>query len=129
MGDFSLCLLKSEVSEFSHNFLRSCYLIPTTDKPSRVRGNSASLIDNIFVNNPDCVSVSGKKKSLTNMKKTWEALNNLLNRKTKESRQVNAIKDFNNGNKINRNPQRIANSGASACAKARAWSSILKRKW
>ena len=34
MGDFSLCLLKSEVSEFSHNFLRSCYLIPTTDKPS-----------------------------------------------------------------------------------------------
>ena len=62
MGDFSLCLLKSEVSEFSHNFLRSCYLIPTTDKPSRVRGNSASLIENIFVNNPDCVSVSGKKK-------------------------------------------------------------------
>ena len=70
-----------------------------------------------------------KKKSLTNMKKTWEALNNLLNCKTKESRQVNAIKDFNNGNKINRNPQRIANSGASARAKARAWSSILKRKW
>ena len=57
------------------------------------------------------------------MKKTWEALNNLLNRKTKESRQVNAIKDF------NRNPQRIANSGASARAKARAWSSVLKRKW
>ena len=59
MGDFNLCLLKSEVSEFSHNFLLSCYLIPTTDKPSRGRGNSASLIDNIFVNNPDCVSVSG----------------------------------------------------------------------
>ena len=61
-GDFNLCLLKSEVSEFSHNFLlslQSCYLIPTIDKPSRVRGNSASLIDNIFVNNPECVSVSG----------------------------------------------------------------------
>ena len=43
------------------------------------------------------------------MKKTWEALNNLLNRKTKKSRQVNAIKDFNNGSKINRNPQRLAN--------------------
>ena len=69
------------------------------------------------------------EKNLTNMKKTWEALNNILNRKTKESRQVNAIKDFNNGNKINRNPQRIANSGASARAKARAWSSILKRKF
>ena len=33
------------------------------------------------------------------MKKTWEALNNLLNRKTKESRQVNAIKDFNRNHK------------------------------
>ena len=43
------------------------------------------------------------------MKKTWEALNNLLNSKTKNSRHVNAIKDFHNGNKINRNPQRIAN--------------------
>ena len=62
MGDFNLCLLKSEVSEFSHNFLlslQSCYLIPTIDKPSRAPGNLASLIDNIFVNNPDCVSVSG----------------------------------------------------------------------
>lgn len=62
MGDFNLCLLKSEVSEFSHNFLlslQSCYLVPIIDKPSRVRGNSASLIDNIFVNNPDYVSVSG----------------------------------------------------------------------
>ena len=62
MGDFNLCLLKSEVSEFSHNLLlslQSCYLIPTIDKPSRFRGNSASPIDNIFVNNPDCVPVSG----------------------------------------------------------------------
>ena len=62
MGDFNLCLLKSEVSEFGQNFLlslQSCYLIPSIDKPSRVRGNSASLIDNVFVNNPDCVSVSG----------------------------------------------------------------------
>ena len=49
------------------------------------------------------------EKNLQNMKKTWEALNNLLNRKTKKSRHVNAVKDFNNGNKINRNPQRIAN--------------------
>ena len=39
------------------------------------------------------------EKNLQNMKKTWEALNNLLNRKTKKSRHVNAIKDFNNGNK------------------------------
>ena len=45
------------------------------------------------------------EKNLENMK-NWEALNNLLNRKTKKSRHVNAIRDFNNGNKINRNPQR-----------------------
>ena len=52
MVDFNLCLLKSEVLEFSHIFLlslQSCYLIPTIDKPSRVHGNSASLIDNIFL--------------------------------------------------------------------------------
>ena len=28
---------------------------------------------------------------------------------TKKTRQLNAIRDFNNGNRINRNPQRIAN--------------------
>ena len=50
------------------------------------------------------------EKNFTNMKTTWEALNNLLNRRTRESRQVNAIKDFNNGNKINRYPQRIDHS-------------------
>ena len=39
--------------------LQSCYLIPTVDKPARVRTNSASLIDNILVNNPDQVIASG----------------------------------------------------------------------
>ena len=44
------------------------------------------------------------------MKKTQEALNNLLNRrKTKKSQHGNAIKDFNHGKKIWRNPHRIAN--------------------
>ena len=62
MGDFNLCLLKSETSEICHNFLlslQSCYLIPTIHKPTRVRANSASLIDNILVNIPDHVAVSG----------------------------------------------------------------------
>ena len=58
----------------------------------------------------EVTSMTILKKNLQNMKKTWEALNNLLNRKTKKSRHVNAVKDFNNGNKINRNPQRIANN-------------------
>ena len=57
----------------------------------------------------EVTSMTILKNNLQNMKKTWEALNNLLNRKTKKSRHVNAIKDFNNGNKIKRNPQRIAN--------------------
>ena len=62
MGDFNLCLLKTESSSYSQDFLlarQSFYLLPTIDKPTRVRNNSASLIDNIFVNNPDQVLISG----------------------------------------------------------------------
>ena len=40
-------------------YLLSCYLIPTVDKPTRVRSTSATLIDNIFVNVPEMVLVSG----------------------------------------------------------------------
>ena len=39
--------------------LQSCYLIPTVDKPTRVRSSSAMLIDNIFVNIPEQVLISG----------------------------------------------------------------------
>ena len=60
MGDFNIDLLKTETSNFSHNFLwslQSYYLMPTIDKPTRVHNNSATLIDNIFVTNPQqCVS-------------------------------------------------------------------------
>lgn len=62
LGDFNICLMKSETSELSQNFmlsLQSCYLIPTIDKPTRVRNDSASLIDNIFVNSPTDVLSSG----------------------------------------------------------------------
>ena len=50
-GDFNIDLLKTETSNFNQDFLaslQSCYLIPTVDKPNRVR-SSATLIDNIFV--------------------------------------------------------------------------------
>ena len=57
MGDFNTGLLNSELSQISQlGFLlslRSCYLIPTVDKPTHVHRTSAMLIDNIFVNNPD----------------------------------------------------------------------------
>ena len=35
--------------------LQSCYLISTIDKPAQVRSSSATLIDDIFINNPDQV--------------------------------------------------------------------------
>ena len=62
MGDFNIDLLKCETSHFIHTFLlnlQSCYLIPTVDKPTRVHRASATLIDNIFVNNPDKILASG----------------------------------------------------------------------
>ena len=53
MDDFNIDLLKYESSQISLDFLlslRSCYLIPAEDKPTRVHRSSATLIDNIFVN-------------------------------------------------------------------------------
>ena len=62
IGDFNIDLLKCETSKFSREFLltlQSFYLIPAVDKPTRVHRNSATLIDNIFVNNPDQINASG----------------------------------------------------------------------
>ena len=62
MGDFNIDLLKCEKSKISQDFLlslQSCYLIPTVDKPTSVYRASATLIDNIFVNNPDKLLASG----------------------------------------------------------------------
>ena len=62
MGDFNIDLLKCDTSSYSHDFissLQSCYLIPTIDKPTRVRSSSATLIDNIFINNPEQVMACG----------------------------------------------------------------------
>ena len=39
--------------------LQSFYLIPTIDKPTRVRSSFANLIVNIFINNPDQVVTWG----------------------------------------------------------------------
>jgi hypothetical protein len=62
MGDFNIDLLKCEICHYSQEFLlllQSCYLVATIDKPTCVRNGSASLIDNIFVNVPDQIKVSG----------------------------------------------------------------------
>ena len=62
IGDFNLDRLKRASSLYSDDFftsLQSCFLIPKIDKPTRVRSTSATLIDNIFINNPDQVVASG----------------------------------------------------------------------
>ena len=62
LGDINVDLLKSARCHYAHDFLLSllsCHIIPTIDKPTRVHKNSASLIDNIFVNNPEYVAYSG----------------------------------------------------------------------
>ena len=62
LGDFNLCLQKIETCNYdaiSHSLaLQSCYLHSTVTKPTRVSTNSASLIDNIFANNPEQVLIS-----------------------------------------------------------------------
>ena len=62
LGDSNIDLLKAQSSNYSQDFvmsLQSCYLIPTVVKRTRVRSASATLIDNIFVNTPEKVLVSG----------------------------------------------------------------------
>ena len=68
MGDFNINLLAAETCNYAHNFLLSLQLyalIPTADKPTRVYNNSATLIDNIFVNKLDGIIKSGNLLCLT----------------------------------------------------------------
>ena len=51
MGDFNIDLLKYENCKYSQTLLQcmqSFSMLPTIDKPTRVYGSSATLIDNIF---------------------------------------------------------------------------------
>ena len=62
MGDFNIDLLKINQCNYAHNFmltLQSCSMIPYIDKPTRVHNNSSTLIDNIFINNPENMFISG----------------------------------------------------------------------
>ena len=55
-------LLRSETCKFAHNFLLSLQsfgLVPTIDKPTRVHRNSATLINNIFINEMNDEVISG----------------------------------------------------------------------
>ena len=62
MGDFNIDLLKYETCSYTQTLLQtmqSFSMFPVVDKPTRVHGNSATLIDNIFINNPKNNIVSG----------------------------------------------------------------------
>ena len=69
MGDINIDLLKSTHYQFVHDSLStllSCYLIPTIDKLTRMHRSSATLVDNIFINNPEQVSLSGNISDISN---------------------------------------------------------------
>ena len=60
--DLDIDLLKSETCNFTHSFLlslQSCHFMPTIDKLARVHRSSATLIDNIFTNNPEQLIFNG----------------------------------------------------------------------
>ena len=62
MGDFNIDLLKYETCGYTQTLLQtmqSFSMVPVVDKPTRVYGNSATLIDNIFLNNPENNIVCG----------------------------------------------------------------------
>ena len=61
MGDFNIDLLKSNANNVTSKFLEvmtSCLSIPYIQQPTRVFGSSATLIDNIFMNSVEFVTVS-----------------------------------------------------------------------
>lgn len=62
MTDANINLLRYETCKYTQSFLhilRSLCFSPTIDKPTRVHNASATLIDNIFVNNYDTHILSG----------------------------------------------------------------------
>lgn len=62
MGDFNIDLLKYENCTYSQALLhctQSFSMLPVLDKPTRVYGTSATLIDNIFTNNLENSIVGG----------------------------------------------------------------------
>ena len=68
MGGFNIDLLKYVTCGCTQTLLQtmqSFSMVPVVDKPTRVYGNSATLIDNIFLNNPENNIVCGNVMSDT----------------------------------------------------------------
>ena len=78
-----LCLQKIETCNYSRDVLlalQSCYLLPTIDKPKRVH-----------------------------IKKTWQGINELLNRCKRKGKSVRKLKDPDNNNNLTNDSSRIPN--------------------
>ena len=62
LTDSNIYLLQTNSCNYAHEFLlslQSCSMLPTIDKPTRIYSDSATLIDNIFVNNFNDLVLSG----------------------------------------------------------------------
>ena len=62
MGDFNIDLLKYGTCNYTQTLLQTKQnfsMSPVVDKPTRVYGNSATLIDSIFINNRENNIVTG----------------------------------------------------------------------
>ena len=101
LNDFNIDLLKAQSSNYSQDFLmslQSCYLIPTVVKPKRVRSTSAKLIDNIFVNTPEKVLLSGNIISdISDHFSQFCILTSIVNQTKVESRKVRDFSKFSSG--------------------------------
>lgn len=56
MGDFNIDLLKYEQNNNANRFIHQMYsshFYPVINKPTRISTNTATIIDNIFINNID----------------------------------------------------------------------------
>lgn len=58
-GDFNIDLLNPNNHKLTEEFIETLYSFPTITKPTRITGNGATLIDNIFTNNVESNSLSG----------------------------------------------------------------------
>ena len=57
-GDFNIDLLECNIPTSFQNTMYSLSLMPIISKPTRIADNSATLIDNFFINEP-CTFESG----------------------------------------------------------------------
>ena len=96
MGDFNIDLLKSESCPYSNEFLQiiqSLALLPIIEKPTRVYGKSATLIDNIFSNNPENCNLSGNiVTDTTDQRRTSHASRDALRVKLIYQQQLKRIR-------------------------------------